>query len=173
MYSLSQWCRRNIDHVASVAPLSSNGFTCNVNSWCCAPAYSFSSFLRSMRYPLILSSIHICARLFSMQIVNTIAANPGRFNSTLPERSNASYCQWIMNTNVCGGAIELQIFAEHFLTESHVQAMYIFAVRISTGCIRSRIPERRRIWRRYELLAPIIYPVHENSLFKRTTFRAL
>lgn len=46
-----------------------------------------------------------------------VLSNPRVYTPVVLGQSAASYCDWIMNKNVWGGAIELDIFANHFKCE--------------------------------------------------------
>ena len=50
-------------------------------------------------------------------VMAEVRAKPQIYNSTLLGQSPASYCDWISNGNVWGGAIELTIFSSRFETE--------------------------------------------------------
>lgn len=50
-------------------------------------------------------------------VADTVSADPRKWNTNVLGQHPSAYCQWIMNKDVWGGAIELQIFAEYFQSE--------------------------------------------------------
>lgn len=50
-------------------------------------------------------------------IADTVRADPITFNAGFLEKSNADYCEWIMNEDRWGGGIELAILSAHYKKE--------------------------------------------------------
>lgn len=51
------------------------------------------------------------------QCAEAVAANPSKFTTAILGMPNRQYCEWIMNPNTWGGAIELHILSFLFQTE--------------------------------------------------------
>jgi ubiquitin thioesterase OTU1 len=50
-------------------------------------------------------------------VAKTVAADPFTYNEAFLEKSNESYCDWILNPMRWGGAIELSILSKHYERE--------------------------------------------------------
>ncbi|KMZ59325.1 Ubiquitin thioesterase OTU1 [Zostera marina] len=50
-------------------------------------------------------------------IAATVSSDPEKYNEVFLGKSNASYCQWILDNQKWGGAIELSILSEYYKRE--------------------------------------------------------
>lgn len=53
-------------------------------------------------------------------IADVVAANPDLYTEAVLEKTNSAYCEWILNSDSWGGAIELAILSKHYSIEIDV-----------------------------------------------------
>lgn len=61
-------------------------------------------------------------------VANVIKSKPDLYNEAVLERSNSSYCDWILKDTSWGGGIELSIFSQYYEIE-------IVALDLKTGIL--------------------------------------
>lgn len=61
-------------------------------------------------------------------VAKEIKSNPDQYNEAVLERSNSSYCDWILKDTSWGGGIELSVFSQYYEIE-------IVALDLKTGIL--------------------------------------